>query len=312
MKPRIHLLIKILSVCCLIMLFASPAVQAEAIRKPVFAGSFYPAERATLAAMIDSLTRQVKTGQVNQPPHTSLKALIMPHAGYIYSGLTAAHASKVLSKNQYEKIVVLAPDHRVGFTGGAVSDVVAYETPLGLIKLHDDAAGLRRKSNFFQAIAASDRYEHSLEVLLPFLQSYLGDFELIPIVVGRGDIKRFAAEINPLLDASSLLVVSSDLSHYLSYSQAVARDQETIQAILNLDSDHLLTIDKPACGKIPILITMSMARRHGWQPLLLHYSNSGDTAGELSAIQPSLFMEVHLCNATLIPLMILTGTRAIY
>jgi len=273
-------LIKILLVCCLIFLFLGPAVQAEVIRKSAFAGSFYPAERSKLAAMIDSLTRQVKTGKVNKPPHTSLKALIMPHAGYIYSGLTAAHASQVLSKNQFEKIIVLAPDHRVGFAGGAVSDVVAYETPMGLIKLHDDAAGLRRKSNLFQAVAASDRYEHSLEVLLPFLQYYLGDFELIPIVVGRGDISRYAAEIDPLLDANSLLAVSSDLSHFLPYSQAVARDQETIKAILNLDSDNLLAIDNAACGKVPILITMSMARRHGWQPVLLHYSNSGDTAGD--------------------------------
>jgi AmmeMemoRadiSam system protein B/AmmeMemoRadiSam system protein A len=273
------MLIKIFLVCCLIFLLSGPAVQAEAIRKPVYAGAFYPAERSQLTAMIDSLTRQVKAGKVKPPQNTSLKALIMPHAGYIYSGLTAAHTSLVLRRNQFQKVVVLAPDHRVGFTGGAVSDVVAYETPLGLIKLHNDASELRRKSDLFQAIPASDRNEHSLEVVLPFLQSYLGDFELVPIVVGVVDIDRFAAAIDPLSNADSLLVISSDLSHYLPYSQAVARDQKTIKAILNLDSEALLAIDKPACGIRGILITMRLARRHGWQPVLLHYCNSGDTAG---------------------------------
>ena len=175
---------------------------------------------------------------------------------------------------------MLAPDHRVGFAGAAVSDVVAYETPLGLVKLHNDASELRRKSDLFQPVASSDRYEHSLEVLLPFLQYYLGDFELIPIVVGRGDIRRYAAAIDPLLDTGSLLVASSDLSHYLPYEQAQARDQETIKAILDLDIEHLLKIENSACGRIPISITLSVARRHGWQPVLLHHSNSGDTAGD--------------------------------
>ncbi len=247
---------------------------------PVYAGSWYPGERSELAQMIDRLTRQVKTGQVQKPPNTSLKALIMPHAGYKYSGQTAAYASLVLKKNQFDKVAVMAPDHKIGFAGCAVSDVVAYETPLGLIKMHDDAASLRRKSDLFQAIPASDRLEHSLEIVLPFLQTYLKNFELVPIVVGRGDIARITAEIDPLLDERTLLVVSSDLSHYLPYSQAAERDQATIRMILNLEVDNLLERDNAACGKIPILIAMSMARRYGWQPLLLHYSNSGDTAGD--------------------------------
>jgi len=247
---------------------------------PVFAGQFYPAKRSELAEKISQLTRQVKTGQVQIPAHASLKALILPHAGYIYSGQTAAYASLVLKKNQFDKVVVMAGDHWVGFTGAAVSDVVAYETPLGLLKLHDDAANLRSKSDLFHSIPASDRKEHSLEIVLPFLQTYLKNFELVPIVVGRGDIARITAAIDPLLDERTLLVVSSDLSHYLPYSQAAERDQATIQMILNLDIDNLLERDNAACGKIPILMVMSMARRYGWQPLLLHYSNSGDTAGD--------------------------------
>lgn len=280
MKQLIYPLIKILMVFCLALFPAGSQVKAEVIRMPVYAGSWYPGERSELAQMIDRLTRQVKTGQIQKPPNTSLKALILPHAGYKYSGQTAAYASLVLKKNQFDKVAVMAPDHKIGFAGCAVSDVVAYETPLGLIKTHDDAASLRRKSDLFQAIPASDRLEHSLEIVLPFLQTYLKNFELVPIVVGRGNIAPMADAIDPLLDERTLLVVSSDLSHYLPYSQAAERDQATIRMILNLEVDNLLERDNAACGKIPILIAMSMARRYGWQPLLLHYSNSGDTAGD--------------------------------
>jgi AmmeMemoRadiSam system protein A len=126
--------------------------------------------------------------------------------------------------------------------------------------------------------------EHSVEVILPFLQRYLNKFELIPIVMGRGDIKRLTAAIDPMLDQNTLLVVSSDLSHFLPYSEAVARDKETISMILNLQSNDLLKKDNSACGKIPILITLNMAIRYGWEPVLLHYSNSGDTAGGRSQV----------------------------
>jgi len=284
MKLRIYSLIKILLAFCLILVPSGSQVQAEVIRMPVYAGSWYPGERSELAQMIDRLTRQVKTGQGQKPPNTSLKALIMPHAGYKYSGQTAAYASLVLKKNQFDKVVVMAPDHKIGFAGCAVSDVVAYETPLGLIKVHGDAASLRRKSDLFQAIPASDRLEHSLEIVLPFLQTYLKNFELVPIVVGRGNIIGMAEAIDPLLDERTLLVVSSDLSHFKPYSQAVAMDQATIQMILNLESDNLLERKEAACGKIPILIAMNIARRHDWHAKLLHYSNSGDTAGNRQSV----------------------------
>ena len=114
---------------------------------------------------------------------------------------------------------------------------------------------------------------------MPFLQRYLKEFELVPIVIGSGDYNRLAAAVEPVIDNNTLLVASSDLSHYLSYSEAVARDKETIKIILNLESDKPLARDNCACGKITILIIISMAKKYGWQPVLLHYSNSGDTAG---------------------------------
>jgi AmmeMemoRadiSam system protein B len=173
----------------------------------------------------------------------------------------------------------MGPDHRIGFNNSAISDVEAYQTPLGLIRLSKDAPVLRRQSNLFRSIPDSDMFEHSVEVILPFLQHYIKNFEFIPIVIGRADVKLLAHAIEPLIDEKTLLVVSSDLSHHLSYSEAVDRDRETINMILNLESDKLLKSSNRACGIIPILIVLEMAGKYGWEPVLLHYSNSGDTAG---------------------------------
>ena len=284
MKRTFSLIFKILLALCLAVLPQVGAVNAGDIRKPVYAGSFYPGTRSELTTFIEELTDRAKQTNVQNLPHTSIKALIMPHAGYIYSGLTAAHISLVLKENQFNRVIVLAPDHRVGFKGGAISDVTAYETPLGLIPLNEDAVRLRRNKYLFQTIPASDRLEHSVEVVLPFLQYYLKKFELIPIVIGPGNIDSHSAALDPLFDKKTLLVASSDLSHYLPYSEAVDRDRKTIQMILNLNAGKLLKQDNAACGKIPILIVINMARRHGWQPIFLHYSNSGDTAGDRSRV----------------------------
>ncbi|MFH2219075.1 MAG: AmmeMemoRadiSam system protein B [Pseudomonadota bacterium] len=252
---------------------------AENIRKCVWAGQFYPAQSSDLNQAIDDLSRKARATRVQAPPDKTLKALILPHAGYVYSGWTAAHASLVLSKNRFSKVILLAPDHRVGFRGGAISDVSAYETPLGRIMLHPDAAKLRRDFDMFQAIPASDQAEHSLEVILPFLQHYIGEFTLVPIVLGQCDIHRIAAALDPLIDTNTLVVASSDLSHYLPYSDAVEKDRETIRMILNLDGGELIKHTDSACGVGPILVLMNLAQQRAWQPILLHYSNSGDTAG---------------------------------
>ena len=283
-KQNFNIFFKILLALWVVLFCPLGVANAEDIRKPVYAGSFYPAQRSELVSFIELLTSQAKPAKVQHPPQTSLRALIIPHAGYIYSGLTTAHASHVLKDRQFAKIIVLAPDHRIGFNGCAISDVAAYETPLGLIRLHDDAARLRRQSSLFQAIPASDRLEHSIEVVLPFLQHYLKQFELVPIVLGQGHINQISDALDPLIDQNTLLVASSDLSHHLSYSEAVTRDQETIKIILNLDTNKLLKRDNAACGKKPILTVINMACRHGWQPVLLHYSNSGDTAGGRSRV----------------------------
>jgi len=269
----------------LVSLFTFESFPSENIRMPVCAGKFYPATQSELKQTIDTLTQKAKQTTVKIPSNKELKAIILPHAGYIYSGFTAAHASNVLSEKQFNKVILLGPDHRVGFRNCAISNVKGYQTPLGLIMLHEDTKILLKKSNLFQYIQPFDEVEHSLEVILPFLQYYLKDFELVPIVMGRtSEINTIADAIEPLLDLDTLLVVSSDLSHFLPYSKAVARDKETIDIILNFKPEELKKRENCACGKIPILILMEIARRHEWQPVLLNYSNSGDTAGDCSKV----------------------------
>ena len=268
----------------LAILFNCPRAQADAVRRPVRAGSFYPADASELSRMIDSLTLKAKKTRVRLPQDKALRALILPHAGFIYSGWTDAHASLVLKKNQFSKVILIGPDHFMGIQNGAICDVAAYQTPLGRINLHADTAKLRRQPALFQPLPVSMDKEHCLEVILPFLQTYLGKFELVPIVVGRADVAPLVEALSALIGDDTLLVVSSDLSHYLGYSDAVAVDRETVNGIMNLEPAKLTDRDNRACGLIPILVLMEIAGRNHWQPVLLHYSNSGDTAGSRSRV----------------------------
>ncbi|MBN1276643.1 MAG: AmmeMemoRadiSam system protein B [Deltaproteobacteria bacterium] len=269
-----------LSVC----LSSAGEVCSDDMRRAVWAGSFYPAEPSDLKKAIERYT--VKAGQTHVviPSGKPLRALILPHAGYIYSGLTAAHSSLVLKENQFKKIVLIGPDHRVGFTNCALTDAEAYDTPLGPVKLHPDAERLRSVREMFRHIPASDKSEHSIEVVIPFLQRYVGQFEIVPVVAGFGDAEGISSAIASILDNDTLVVVSSDLSHFLPYEDAVKMDKETIDMILQLDIKKISGSSNRACGKIPLLVLLNTAASRGWEPLLLHYSNSGDTAGDKSRV----------------------------
>lgn len=274
-----HIWIIVLA-CCL----WAGSTSAGNVRVPVWGDKFYPADPKELALTIKKLTQQAHKTIPPIPAHKTLRALVLPHAGYIYSGIVAAQASHVLRPDQYTRVVLMGPDHRVGFKDGAISDVSGYETPLGTIKLDPEAARLRQQSALFKSYRDSDRSEHSVEVLLPFLQSYLKSFELIPIVLGPCDTQSIATAVAPLVNPKTLIVVSSDLSHYLPYSQAKHRDQETIQIILNLQTDKLHQRKDSACGKMPLLVLMHLAREFDWEPVLLKYANSGDTAGDKTRV----------------------------
>ena len=285
MKPSFLLSCALcLSICLICFLAPAESIYAGEVRKAAKAGTWYPADSAKLKEVIDDLTRQAKTTRVQIPSTKHLKALILPHAGIRCSGWTAAHAAFVLAGKRFSKVILMGPDHYVGLIDGAISDVRAYETPLGVTRLHPDSDRLRSQSGLFRASPASDRSEHSLEMVLLFLQSYIKNFQLIPIVVRQTNIQRFSQALNTIIDSGSLLAVSSDLSHFLSYDNAVARDQETIQWIMNLDASKLLEEQDRACGITPISILIHLARQHNWQPLLLHYSTSGDTCGDRSRV----------------------------
>lgn len=259
----------------------SSAWSEDGVRKPVWAGKFYPADKQVLLSTIENLTQQAaQEASRNVPPDRTLKALILPHAGYRYSGLTAAHSGYVLKGRTYNKVLLLGPDHRVGFKNGAYSDAHWWETPLGKIALHKKGQKRLQSNPLFHYVAASEKSEHSLEVLLPFLQVYLFDFKIVPMVIGPCDHSRMALAIEPLLDRQTLLVVSADLSHYLPYEKAVKRDHSTIGHILDLNVTPILSDRNRSCGKHPIGVLINLARNHNWQPVLLNYSNSGDTAGD--------------------------------
>lgn len=286
MKKPVFVLTALLAAFIIAGLLFFESDSSAEIRKPLFAGTWYAGTESELKKDIAEYVNRSRKTEVSIPGDKPLRALIMPHAGHIFSGLTAAHASFVLREKQFSKVILMGPDHRVGFRNCAVSDVDAYLTPLGRINLHKDAQRLRTRSELFKAVPESDRQEHSLEVVLPFLQYFLKEFELVPIVVShvQEKITPCANEIKQITDTKTLLVASSDMSHFLSYEEAVSRDRETINMILNLESDRLVHRDNCACGLKPILVLIKLAQEYGWQPVLLHYSNSGDTAGDRSRV----------------------------
>ncbi|MGM0451619.1 MAG: AmmeMemoRadiSam system protein B [Thermodesulfobacteriota bacterium] len=250
------------------------------VRRAVMAGRFYPGDPQQLEQMIHRFTERARKTELDLPENRTLKALIMPHAGYVYSGWTAAHAVIPLKGRDYDKVVVMAPDHRVGLKNGAISDVDAYATPLGRIDLHPEAKRLRKRFSCFESNAASDDREHAVEVVLPFLQQALPEFELIPIVMGSGDADQYIDAVETVMGDDTLLVVSTDLSHYLPYSKAVKQDRQTIEQIEQLDPDFLKKGRNRACGHTPLRVVIELAEQGNWQPVVLDYCNSGDTAGK--------------------------------
>jgi hypothetical protein len=271
-------------VLAFMLLLAGGAASADSVRLPVRAGSFYPADSRELEDLIDRLGQSARSVKQELPERQSLRALILPHAGYPYSGPTAAHASRVLAEYQFKTVLLMGPDHFVGFRSAAIPAVQAFQTPLGRIALHPAAADLLKQPELFAPLRPIDDREHSLEVVLPFLQTCLQSFELIPVVVGNPDIDRLCAALLPLIDPETLVVVSSDLSHFRSYTEAQAKDRKTIEAILARNRRALVQDGGSACGAYPLAILLTMAERFGWRPVLLNYLNSGDTAGDRSRV----------------------------
>ena len=244
------------------------------IREPAVAGSFYPADPAELKAELDGLLTAVNTR--NLPP----KAMIVPHAGYIYSGPVAAsgYASLIPLAGQITRVVLLGPAHRKAFSGLAVPASTVFKTPLGSIEL--DTGSIREILLLSQVHTDEEahRLEHSLEVHLPFLQRVLRDFTLVPLVVGDASAQEVSEVIQQLWGGpETLLVISSDLSHFLDYESARVRDAATARAIEKLAYEDLDYHD--ACGRNPVSGLLHYARNHDLNIKTVDLRNSGDTAG---------------------------------
>ncbi|MCG2577655.1 AmmeMemoRadiSam system protein B [Dechloromonas sp. XY25] len=248
-------------------------------RPAAVAGSFYPGDAKTLTATVDQLLAGAKPETFVHP-----KALIVPHAGYVYSGATAARAYAMLTPRASEirRVVLLGPTHRVAVHGLALPEAEAFATPLGTIRL--DAQAIAGIAGLPQIVFSdpAHAFEHSLEVHLPFLQRVLDKFTLVPLAVGHATPEAVAEVLDMLWGGpETLIVVSSDLSHFLPYATAQQVDSNTCRHILQRDTHIAL---EQACGAFPINGLLLAAGRRGLTPTLLSLCNSGDTAGDRSRV----------------------------
>ena len=247
------------------------------IRPPAVAGLFYPSDPDELRAMIAECRRAA--GVTADSGGDRPKAVIAPHAGYIYSGPVAAGVYASLEGlADVQRVVVLGPVHRVPVRGIAVPETEAFATPLGLIPLDLEAIDALARLPFVVRSDLVHAEEHSIEVQLPFLQSVLGEFSLIPLAVGDCPPEWVAEALEVVWGGpETLIVVSSDLSHYHDYATARAIDEATAAAILR----HAGPLShEQACGATPINGLLESGPRHGLTPRLVALANSGDTAGD--------------------------------
>ena len=275
-----------------------PAASAQSnrrVRAPAVAGLFYPGEAATLSKTLDGLLAKAPAKDIPR-----LKALVCPHAGYEYSGQTAATAYKLLAGRDVQTVVVMGPSHYAAFQGACIPNADAYQTPLGLVPISEKAKALasvppfvleprcmvQRPGWWRQAPKAApeagqdtpETWEHSVEVQVPFLQKVLKNFKILPVVIGEADPAQVAKALAERIDDKTIVVASTDLSHYHTYQAAKGLDERCVKAICEVDIDAMAR--QEACGQAPTLAVLHLARQKGWKAQLLDYRNSGDVTGE--------------------------------
>lgn len=248
----------------------------ERVRPPAVAGLFYPDDPAALERTVRALLEAADEA-AGPPP----KALVVPHAGYVYSGPVAASAYRRLrpARGRVRRVVLLGPAHRVPVAGLALPEAEAFATPLGRVPVAADAAA--RLADLPQVVRseAAHALEHSLEVQLPFLQVVLGEgFDLVPLVVGDADDEAVAEVLERLWGGEETLVlISSDLSHYLDLDAARRLDARTRAAVEALDPAAVGR--DQACGRVPLRGLLRLAGARGLRAVTLDLRTSGDTAG---------------------------------
>jgi len=248
----------------------------ETIRPTAVAGMFYPdAPNALRKAITNYLD------QANPPALPHIRAVIAPHAGYVYSGGVAAFAYKALRNRATppRRIYVMGPSHRVWFAGVALADYAAFDTPLGAHPLDvEKIHALVDSGAPFAAFNVAHAQEHSLEVQFPFLRVIFPDVPVVPLLFGDVDPLAVGRKLDQCLEPDDVIVVSSDLSHFHDNRTAHTLDRQFLDAVLS--GDQRGAAHGEACGQAPALALMLLAEKHGWQPHLLDYRTSGDVTGD--------------------------------
>jgi AmmeMemoRadiSam system protein B/AmmeMemoRadiSam system protein A len=242
------------------------------VRQAAVAGLFYPRDPGELQKTVRKLLDEGAGAGVQG----KIRALVCPHAGYVYSGVVAAAGYRHIDES-IKTVILLGPSHRVPLKGPSVPDVAAYRTPLGDVPVAELAS---RFQGFplVESVASAHEEEHSLEVQLPFLQVMLKDFDIVPILINGSDPEALASAIAPFVGKSTLVVASSDLSHYYAYDTARSLDTMCTNAITGAAFSEMALCE--ACGKDAVLTLMHLAELKGWTGRLIDYRNSGDTGGD--------------------------------
>lgn len=248
-------------------------------RMPAVAGTFYPANPQQLHKMLNAYLHVAETDE------KAPKAIIAPHAGYIYSGPIAASAYARLKKARHliSRVVLIGPSHRMAFKGLALSREKIFSTPLGDIVIDHQALQTIDQLPFVEYIDQAHTYEHSLEVHLPFLQETLDNFKLVPILAGAASPEQVSTVLKTLWGGDeTLIVISSDLSHYHPYAAAQALDKSTSELIERLQYEDLNA--EAACGKVPVSGLLHLAREKSLSIKTIDLRNSGDTEGDKNRV----------------------------
>jgi len=266
------------------------------VRAAVVSGQFYPEDPRALKDQIRGFLTQAQSREDD-----SVRALIVPHAGYDYSGQVAAEAYKRVAGHKFDCVVVIAFLHRMLLEGVLVDDVAAYETPLGRVPVDRELVREIQKFHpLFREAVPGPIEEHSLEVQLPFLQETIPGLRIVPIYIGAQDISNITALADALAGAlrgrNALVVATTDLSHFHSYESASLKDQALISLFEkgNVEAiyDAYVKEEAEACGMGPVLTLILLARKMGWfGPNLLRYANSGDVTGDQRSVVGYAAME---------------------
>jgi len=247
------------------------------IRPATLAGSFYPDDEKEIKKLIKTYLEEANVSKVSG----DIKALITPHAGLTCSGPTAAFAYKLIKGKNYQNIIIIGPSHKFMFQGVALANFKFWRTPLGIVNVSKINDKLKSEDNF-DLVTEAHIYENSIEIQLPFLQHILSKFEITPLATGRiRDHEEIAQTLKKHINDDTLIIASSDLSHYLPYKDAQKIDKKTTEQIKEFDTD---ITHEQACGADSIKIIIELAQMLKWKAKLLDYRNSGDTVGDKSKV----------------------------